>query len=256
MCSRKTFCAGAQGMARPRPPPLATKATGIPRTDCCLPSVQGADHGDRRLFLRSGTQKETGGRGTCQRPRKRLSRKRTPAPAVVSGSRSWHGAVCALCTVTEQTFRFSAPYQLLLIRGQPFFRAGCRPATAGRRVPAARRLAIVSCGTPFDVCTVPSAKFSGVTVRKSSTTRGHASQCPTRDLPKTAKRAIQKKNSGSRWQAEAGAGTARFAPFARLPNQHNVFGPVSVLADTGPALSLGPGVAPQQQGEEYQQQDD
>ena len=155
---------------------------------------------------------------------------------LAGGSRSWHGAVCAPCTVTYYILHVSAPYQCSLIRGQPFFRAGCRPATAGRRVPAARRLAIVSCGTPFDVCTVPSAKFSGVTVRKSSTTRGHFPQCLTWDLPKATKRTIQKKNSGSRWQAEAGAGTARFAPFARLPNQHNVFGPVSVLSDTGPAL--------------------
>ena len=128
MCSRKAFCAGAQGMARPRPPPLATKATGIPRTDCCLPSVQGADHGDRRLFLRPGTQKDTGGRGTCQKARKGLSRKRTPAPAgrrkpelARRGLRPLHGY--------RINTMFSAPYQCCLIRGQPFFRAGYRPAT-------------------------------------------------------------------------------------------------------------------------------
>ena len=120
---------------------------------------------------------------------------------------------------------YLGPVSVAVIRGQPFFRADCRPATAGRRVPAARRLAIVSCGTPFDVCTVPSAKFSGVTVPKFSTTRGHFPQCPTRDLPKTTKRAIQKKNSGSRWQAEAGVGTARFAPLARLPTTYYMFRP-------------------------------
>ena len=55
---------------------------------------------------------------------------------------------------------------MLADTGPALFRAGNRPAGAGRGVPAAGRQKVVSCGTPLMVCAVPGARSTGAAVQK------------------------------------------------------------------------------------------
>ena len=63
-------------------------------------------------------------------------------------NRGWHGAVCAHVHGYLLNQTFFGPVSVATGTGPALFKAGNRPAGAGRRVPAARQ-AVVSCGAPL-----------------------------------------------------------------------------------------------------------
>ena len=75
-------------------------------------------------------------------------------------NRGWHGAVCAPVHGYRISKRFSAPYQLLLIRGQPYLGPGIAPQKQGDEYQQHDNQPSHA-APPRRICAVPGARNDG-----------------------------------------------------------------------------------------------